>query len=207
MDTPIRVYLIRHGQVLNFEEKTYNGHRDVDITPYGVRQMEAVAVRLRDEELAGVYCSDMIRTRKGADIIAAPHGLVPQPRPALRELDVKLWEGLNADSVEERFPGAFDAWREEGAEYQVPGGESIRNLAERVIPALREILDAHVSENIVLVTHGGVNRVILADAMGNGFNRLYSIEQDYGCMNIIDYFSDYAVVRLVNRRLLDEKQC
>jgi len=205
LDTPTRLYLIRHGQVANFSEETYNGHRDVDITAHGVRQMEAVADRLSDETLAAVYCSDLIRTRKGADIIAPRHGLAPQ-RPALRELDVKLWEGLNADGVEERFPGAFDAWREQGAEYQVPGGESIRDLAERVIPALREILSAHDGENIVLVAHGGVNRVILADAMGFDLDHLYSIEQDYGCMNIIDYFPDYAVVRLVNRRLLDEKQ-
>ncbi|MDO9515568.1 MAG: histidine phosphatase family protein, partial [Syntrophales bacterium] len=126
-------------------------------------------------------------------------------RPALRELDVKPWEGLNADSVEERFPGAFDAWKRQGADYRVPGGESIRDLAGRVIPVLRGIFDAHDGESIVLVAHGGVNRVILADAMGLDLNRLYSIEQDYGCMNIIDYLPDYAVVKLVNRQLLDEK--
>ena len=205
MDIPTRLYLIRHGQVANFSEETYNGHNDVDITALGVRQMEAVADRLNDEPLAGIYCSDLIRTRKGADIIASRHGLAPQSRPALKELDVKLWEGLDADGVEERFPGAFDTWRAQGAEYKVPGGESIRDLAERVIPALREILGAHDGETIALVAHGGVNRVILANAMGADFDHLYSIEQDYGCMNIIDYFRDYAVVKLVNRRLLDEK--
>ncbi|MDO9514711.1 MAG: histidine phosphatase family protein, partial [Syntrophales bacterium] len=124
MDTPTRLYLIRHGQVANFLDETYNGHKDVDITARGVRQMEAVADRLSDETLAAVYCSDLIRTRRGGDIIAAPHGLEPQSRPALRELDVKPWEGLNADSVEERFPGAFDAWKRQGADYRVPGGES-----------------------------------------------------------------------------------
>ncbi|MDD5722247.1 MAG: histidine phosphatase family protein [Syntrophales bacterium] len=204
MDTPTRLYLIRHGQVSNFSGGTYNGHKDVDITAYGVRQMEAIAARLSGEVLAGVYCSDLIRTQRGADIIAARHdGLVPQSLPALRELDVKLWEGLDADGVEEGFPGAFDAWREQGAEYRIPGGESIRDLAGRVIPALRKILGAHDGENVVLVAHGGVNRVILADAMGLDFDHLYSIEQDYGCMNIIDYLPDHAVIRLVNRRLFD----
>ncbi|MBN2397170.1 MAG: histidine phosphatase family protein [Deltaproteobacteria bacterium] len=203
MDTPTRMYLIRHGQVVNFEEETYNGHRDVDITAHGVRQMEAVAERLRGEALAAIYCSDLIRARKGADIIAAPHGLIPETRPALRELDVKLWEGLNADSVEERFPGAFDQWRREGADYRIPGGESIRDMVNRVIPIHREILNVHKGGVVALVVHGGVNRVILADALGVGFDRLYSIEQDYGCMNSIDYFSEYAVVRLVNGRPLD----
>jgi alpha-ribazole phosphatase/probable phosphoglycerate mutase len=200
---PTRMYLIRHGQVVDFEKKTYNGHRDVDITAHGVRQMEAVADRLRSEKLSGVYCSDLMRARRGADIIAAPHGLTPEIRPAMRELDVKLWEGLNADSIEERFPGAFNAWRRKRADYRIPGGESIRDLVNRVIPVHREILNVHKGRAVVLVVHGGVNRVILASAMGVGFDRLYSIEQDYGCMNIIDYFDEYAVVKLVNRRLLD----
>ena len=203
MDTVTRLYLIRHGQVVTYADKSYNGHRDVEITVHGIRQMEAVADRLRGEPLAGVYCSDLIRARRGADIIAAFHGLTPHPTPALRELDVKLWEGLNADGVEERFPGAFDAWREQGADYRIPGGERVRDLAERVIPVLREIVRSHVGQAVALVSHGGVNRVILADALGIGFDRLYSIEQDYGCMNIVDYCADYAVVKLVNRRLLD----
>jgi alpha-ribazole phosphatase/probable phosphoglycerate mutase len=203
MKTSTRIYLIRHGQVVTYADKSYNGHRDVEITAHGIRQMEAVADRLRGEPLAGVYCSDLIRARRGADIIAASHGLTPRPSPALRELDVKLWEGLNADAVEERFPGAFDAWREQGADYRIPGGERVRDLAERVIPVLREIVRSHAGQAVALVTHGGVNRVILADALGIGFDRLYSIEQDYGCMNIVDYFPDYAVVKLINRRLLD----
>ncbi len=203
MKRPTRLYLIRHGQVTNFSDMTYNGHRDVDITSHGVRQMEAVAERLSVETLAVVYCSDLIRARRGADIIAQRHGLVPNPTPALRELDVKLWEGLDADGVEEMFPGAFDEWKKKGADYRVPGGESIRDLANRVLHALREILDSHSGENVVIVAHGGVNRVIIAEAMGAGFNHLYSIEQDYGCMNIIDYFPEYAVTRLLNRRLFD----
>lgn len=203
METPTRMFLIRHGQVVNYENGAYNGHRDVNITPHGVRQMEAVAERLKKEPLTGVYCSDLIRARRGAEIIAAPHGLVPQALPALRELDVKLWEGLNADAVEEQFPGAFDMWMEQGIDYRIPGGERIRDLVERVLPALREVLDSHRGECVALVVHGGVNRVILADALGIDFDHLYSIEQDYGCLNIVDYFPDYAVVKLVNRRLLD----
>ena len=206
MDTPTRLYLIRHGQVENFSEGTYNGHKDVDITELGVRQMEAVADRLKDENLAGVYSSDLIRTKRGADIIAAGHGLIPKLRFTLRELNVKLWEGLTANEVEEKFSGAFDEWRKNIADYRIPGGESIRDMSGRVIPALKEILNANRGKNVVVVAHGAVNRVLLADAMGLDLNNVYSVEQDYGCMNIIDYFSGYAVVKLVNGRLFDGGQ-
>ncbi len=203
MGTHTRLFLARHGQVENFSERTYNGHKDVDINELGVRQMEAVADRLRDENLAGVYSSDLIRTKRGAEIIAAGHGLIPKLRFTLRELNVKLWEGLTANEIEEKFPGAFDEWRKNIADYRIPGGESIRDLSLRVVPVLKEILGANRGKNVVVVAHGAVNRVLLADAMGLDLNNIYSIEQDYGCLNIIDYFSGYAVVKLVNGRLFD----
>jgi len=206
LNTFTRLFLVRHGQVENFAGGIYNGHKDVDITELGIRQMEAIANRLKDENLAGVYSSDLIRTKRGADIIAEKHGLVPESRPALNELDVKLWEGLTANGIEEKFPGAFDEWRKNIADYRIPGGESIRDLSLRVVPALNELLGANRGKNIVLVAHGAVNRVFLANAMELDLNNIYSIEQDYGCLNIIDYFPEYAVIKLINEQLLDENQ-
>ena len=198
MDIHTRLYLVRHGQVTNYLNGTCNGQNDVDITELGIGQMEAVAVRLRDETLAAVYSSDLIRTRRGAEIIAEPHGLIPEQCSALTELDFGLWEGLNIDQIEERFPGTLDERRREIVEYRVPDGESIGDLAERVIPAAKKILDAHHGKNVVLVAHGGVNRVILADAMNLDLKNFYSIEQDFGCLNVIDYFPGFAVVKLMN---------
>jgi alpha-ribazole phosphatase/probable phosphoglycerate mutase len=49
------------------------------------------------------------------------------------------------------------------------------------------------------VAHGGVNRIILLDAIGAALEQAFSIEQDYGCLNIIDYLDDgLSVVRLLN---------
>ena len=198
MDIHTRLYLVRHGQVTNHLDGTCNGQNDVDITELGIGQMEAVADRLRDENLAAVYSSDLIRTRRGGEVIAENHGLIPDQFGAFRELDFGLWEGLNIDQIEEQFPGALDERRRKIVEYRVPEGESIGDLAGRVIPALKKILKANQGKNVVLVAHGGVNRVILADAMNLDLRNFYSIEQDFGCLNIIDYFPELAVVKLMN---------
>jgi len=113
---------------------------------------------------------------------------------------------LTANEIEEKFPGAFDEWWKNIADYRIPGGESIRDMSIRVVPALKEILAANRGKNVALVAHGAVNRVLLADAMKLDLNNIYSIEQDYGCMNIIDYFSGYTVIKLINSRLASEKQ-
>ena len=48
------------------------------------------------------------------------------------------------------------------------------------------------------MAHAGINRVILSEAMGLPLDRLFRLDQNYGCLNIIDYFPDLAVVRLLN---------
>ena len=82
--SPTTVYLVRHGSVVGAETRRFIGHLDVPLSPLGERQIAAVAEHLSETALEAVYSSDLVRTRRSADIIAGPHGLVPIERPALR---------------------------------------------------------------------------------------------------------------------------
>jgi hypothetical protein len=48
------------------------------------------------------------------------------------------------------------------------------------------------------VAHAGVNRVILCEALSLSLEHLFRLDQNHGCLNIIDYFADFTVVRLIN---------
>jgi alpha-ribazole phosphatase len=62
-----------------------------------------------------------------------------------------------------------------------------------------EIVERHRGGEVLVIAHGGVNRVILLDAIGAPFSSMFRIEQDYGCLNIIDYYGDgIPVVTLLN---------
>ena len=64
---------------------------------------------------------------------------------------------------------------------------------------IRWILAEQVGREVLVVGHGGVNRVILLDAIGAPLDRLFHIEQNFGCLNIIDYYPDgIGVVKLLN---------
>ena len=85
------------------------------------------------------------------------------------------------------------------ANYRYPGGgESMRDLSNRVLPFLRKIIKDQRGKDILIVAHGAVNRVVLCDALGLEPNNVFRIQQDYGCLNIIDYYSDNTLVRLIN---------
>jgi alpha-ribazole phosphatase/probable phosphoglycerate mutase len=197
--TRTRIYLVRHGQVEGFEEKRYNGQADVRLTAEGEAQFGLLQMRLRKKTIRAVYSSDLSRCLEGARLLARPFGLEPAAKPELRELHIGDWEGKTWQELQATYPEQWQARLADIVHYQVPGGESLLDMAARVRPTMAGIVAAHPDEEVLVVGHGGVNRVILLDAIGAPLDRLFHIEQAFGCLNIIDYFVDgNAVVQLLN---------
>ncbi len=182
-----RLFIIRHGQVVNHHEYRYNGHFDVDITELGIVQMTNLSRVLSKESVSAVYSSDLTRSVKGALIIGKELGIEPVQVQVLRELNLGRWEGLTREEAVERFPEEASFSFKDLATSKVKGGESLGELRERVLPAVDSIIERHHGEAVCIVAHGGVNRVVLCDAMGLDIENFFKIKQDYGCLNIIDY--------------------
>jgi broad specificity phosphatase PhoE len=194
---PTRLFLVRHGEVEG--EGVLHGHVDVALTPRGRRQLGTVAERLRAEPLSAVYCSDLQRSRIGAELVARGRQLPVLPRPAFRELHMGEWDGKGVAELWRDDRERIERWWANLESFALPGGESLSDLNERILSALRTVLAEHREESICLVAHGGVNRVILFEALGLPLSRYHKLAQDYGCLNIIDYYPDgNAVVRLIN---------
>jgi len=191
-----RVYLARHGEVVN--HGVYNGQTDVDITATGIQQMERLRDLLKEKNLSAVYSSDLLRTEKGAQIIAQPHSLRPESFPEFREMHFGRWQGLSYPEVMERYPADIPQWMSSLENFRIPGGESVLDMRNRAIPKLQELIEHHRGQEFALVCHGALNRLIIAEALHLPFAHLLRIEQDYGCLNIIEYTSSWTLVKLVN---------
>ncbi len=194
------LYLIRHGEVVNAWEKRYNGQIDVPLTKYGIEQIKDISRRLDGVDIKVIYATGLIRTVKGAEIIAERLKRAPVIiKEELKERKLGKWEGLTLNEIIEQYPEKWMAWKDDMVNYRPPGGESLRELSERVIPVLRELTSLHRGEEILIVGHGGVNRIILCDALNLFLENFYRIEQRYGALNIIEYFDDgKTVVKLMN---------
>lgn len=194
-----RIYLVRHGEIAGSGEFRYNGQTDVPLTPRGLDQYQVLADRLSGKPVSACYTSDLSRCVQGARIICAQWGLEPVLKTELRELNFGNWEGMTWNELVDQFPEEWQARLDDIVGYRVPGGESLHDLQTRLMPAIAEISDRHRGEEVVVVAHGGVNRVILLSALGAPFSSMFRIEQDYGCLNIIDYYADgHPVVKLLN---------
>ena len=109
------------------------------------------------------------------------------------------WEGMTLEEIRKRFPEELNSRNSDLVHYRPPGqGESIGELSARIIDCLQGILEKHPNQDILLVAHGGVNRVILCHALGLDLARIFALQQDYGCLNIIDYLTDAVLLRLMN---------
>ena len=196
--TPTRLYLLRHGQVADGHTHLYHGNNDIELSPQGVRQLEQAAAQLQEVELAGVYASDLSRAAQGAEIICRGRSIEPLIIPEFREIHFGVWEGLSFQEIMEQYPDDLQALFKDFPNFRIPGGESLMDLKARALPALKGLIEEHHEQAFLLVAHAGINRVILSEALGLNLQNLFRLDQNYGCLNIIDYFPDLAVVRLIN---------
>jgi broad specificity phosphatase PhoE len=125
-------------------------------------------------------------------------GLSPVAVPELRERDFGAWEGLSFDEIEERWPGEFRAWARDPLRFSPLGGESTLEVRDRVVPAVEDLLGRHPDAAVCLVAHGGVNRIVLCHYLGVPLEHIFRIEQDFACVNLIEFHHGYPVVRLLN---------
>ena len=197
-EKPTRLYLIRHGEVENSRQGKYNGHSDVELSAVGIQQFQILSERLSKEPVVSVYSSDLVRTRTGAEMIAKPFGLRVQVRKDLREKNFGNWEGLTPEQVSKQFPKDWKQWLINPVDFSHLGGESYRNVFKRAVNVLTEILENNRQQEVVIVSHGGVNRLILSYALHLDLKNINRIEQKYGALNVVDFYKDVGVIKLIN---------
>ena len=190
---------MRHGSVVGAETRRFIGHLDVPLSPLGEDQVAALAARLRAVAFDAIYCSALRRTRRTAEILAAPHRLTPISDPALREFAMGRWDGLTADEIRALDRAAFDAWMGDVGRFQFPGGESLPNLEARVWPAFDTIVTRHAGGTVAIVAHGGSNRAILCRALGLKPEKLLALGQDYAALSVLAGGGSGWTLRLLNQ--------
>ena len=140
--------------------------------------------------LAAVYSSPLSRALDTARAIAPAHGLEPAVDDDLREIDFGELEGLTYEEIEAERPEVFRAWMETPTSVRFPGGESFADLRGRVLRAVGAIRERHAGEAAAVVAHGGVVRVVLADALGLADGAVFRLDQAYGGLSVVDWVAE-----------------
>ena len=158
--------LIRHGETLWNTQLRMQGSLDSDLTPKGESQIKAVGEWMKEVPFDYLYSSDTARAHKTADAIRKFTGHNLNLDKRLREKNLGVFEGLTSEEARERYPETFQQFKNAGINYIIDQGESTQQLLERALDAIEEIRDRHLHKVAVVVTHGGVVRVLMKHVLG-----------------------------------------
>ena len=196
-----RFILVRHGQTAWNREERFRGRADVPLDDTGLRQAEATGRRIASEwRPAAIYCSPMIRARQTAEAIAGARGLAPlkvQAHDGLIDIDFGVLQGLTIEEARAGWPAVVSSWHTTPNATCFPEGEGLAELKARGMAMLSELTERHGGQELVLVGHTVINRVILLGIMGLGLDRFWRLAQDTCAINVFDADQgDFTVVSM-----------
>jgi probable phosphoglycerate mutase len=151
-----KIFLIRHGETLWNSEQRIQGHIDSQLNPTGFAQAQALAQRLQSQNFAALYSSDLARAYQTAQCLAQTTGLSIEIDQRLRERNLGCFQGLTHSEVQQQFPQEYHRYKTFDPDYIIPNGESFRQFRQRCINCLEELVQKHLGEHILVVSHGGV---------------------------------------------------
>lgn len=192
------ILLIRHGEALGAEEGRYIGVSDPALSARGEQQGRRIAMRLSSVGVQRVVSSDKRRALTTAAIIARAHGLAPEVRSELGELNFGAWEGARFEELLLHDGVRFRLWLAQPWRYGPPGGESLASLWRRARVLWEDLRAAQEGSVTVVVGHGGSLRALLGIALGVSPKALLSWELIPGSISCLGVTEGRAWLRYVN---------
>lgn len=160
------VLLIRHGQSEGNAARRFGGHTATPLSPRGRRQAQATARALQAEELTAIYSSDLARAVETAQPVANLTGLAVNATTAFRERSVGVMEGLTFEDAAQQHPEQYAALLRRDFEHVLTGGESYRQLLDRAVQKLDEIIAENKGGKIAVFSHTGTICILALHLMG-----------------------------------------
>lgn len=179
-----KIYLVRHGRIDTGKEKCYIGVTDLILSKEGIAQAQKLKSFFQNIYIEKAYVSPLIRCVQTADIILENRNVERVLMREFMEINLGQWEEKTFSYIKKFFPEQFKNRGENIATFVTPGGESFEQLRKRVIPVFQAIKE-NTKDNVLIVAHAGVNRVILSSILSISINDMFKIDQDYGCVNEI----------------------
>lgn len=169
----MKLTLVRHGEVDEAYHACYNGHIDISLSLNGHSQAKALANHFKSLEYDAVFCSDLKRCKQTLDAFSLE--CKPVFTQALREKSWGRHEGMKFDDIiaQEAFVYEdFEQW------IHALDGENYPAYIQRVKGFFTEFLPANSYEDVLIITHAGVIRVLmhilkdisLQEAFSNSFS-------------------------------------
>lgn len=193
----MKLTLVRHTS-LQIAEGICYGQSDVDVSANFHHELSTVQQKLQHEDFSAIYSSPLQRCHKLALGLAhaRTHTQDIQLEPRLKELHFGAWEMQAWNDIPRTV---FDVWAKNYAELAPPEGETFAQLQARGIAFLQELQIRHAGEHVLVVTHGGMIRALIAHVLNMQLKSLFRLHIDYASLTQLDYAGEVPKIVFVNR--------
>jgi alpha-ribazole phosphatase/probable phosphoglycerate mutase len=179
---------------------------DLGLSEAGRTQIAEVAGYLAREPLSALYCSPRSRAVESAEILAGTDRKF-QIVGDLAEIDFGDFEGHTYDEIAVCYPDLYKQWMEGPTKVHFPNGESFSQMRNRVLSAFRRLLETNDGQTIAVVSHGGVNRILIAWALEIPDHCLFRIAQPYAALSLLEFHEGIPSLRLLNENRERKSLC
>lgn len=189
----LRLDLLRHG-----ETELGGGLRgslDDALTAEGWAQMRAAVERQRPWDR--LVSSPLQRCARFAEELGVRLNLPVTLEKDLQELHFGAWEGQSAAALMETDAQGLGLFWADPYAFTPPQGEPVAEFSQRVLSAIARLHRAHAGERVLLISHGGVMRLLLAQARGLPREQLLNVEVVHGGLFSLQVCADGVLKEVV----------
>jgi len=192
--------LVRHGQSQWNKENLFTGWKDPDLTDKGVDEAINAGKKIKETNISFDlhFTSKLQRAQKTGSLIMKELGydIDTFENEALNERDYGDLSGLNKDAARKKWGDEqVHMWRR-SYETPPPGGESLKNTAERVLPYFEEIIypELRNQKNILVSAHGNSLRALIMYLEKISGDEIVKLEIATGQPIIYKFDNDFQLV-------------
>jgi alpha-ribazole phosphatase len=171
--------LLRHGETT--QGGGFRGSLDDALTDHGWGQMRTAAATAGPWD--ALVSSPLQRCADFARELAGQRQLPLLLEPDLRELHFGAWEGLSAAEIMALDAEALGRFWADPYGYCVPAGEPMADFESRVLAAVERLHQHYSGQRLLVITHGGVIRLLLARARRLERGQLLQVEVAHGALH------------------------
>lgn len=177
------VYLVRHGVC---EGGTiFRGTTDSALSEPGRQQMRQALAQFTASSLDLLISSPLLRCQQPAQHFCLRQGLPLHIEEDFREIHFGQWEGQPVADIERIHPDRINRFWRDPVSHPPPDGETMAAFQQRVVRAWQRMLDGQRGKRVLLLSHGGVMRLILAQLLGMPLRPLSHLHVPHACISHI----------------------
>ena len=179
------IYLVRHGETHWNRKHRLQGVLDVPLNCNGLRQARRLSARLRRLSIRSIYTSPLLRARQTALEIRGAQAWPMVVEDDLREMDHGSWTGMTIAEIAEQHSAEHSLWKWNPERLRPRTGEPLQTVYRRSTRVLCRLLASDTSQNVVMVSHGVVNALLLCSVLGIPIARVWDFPQPNGSIYVL----------------------